>query len=93
MINKIFKNLWTIYTCVVAIIFIIAVIYAAVANIYVWPFQWYRFGLDALLMSTWGGIIMNKLNDLEDIKKKEIEQSEVEILDLRRRVAELEEKE
>ena len=53
-----------------AIIFIIAVIYAAVANIYVWPFQWYRFGLDALLMSTWGGIIMNKLNDLEDIKKK-----------------------
>ena len=34
MINKIFKNLWRIYTCVVAIIFIIAVIYAAVANIY-----------------------------------------------------------
>ena len=63
MINKIFKNLWTIYTCVVAIIFIIAVIYAAVAKIYVWPFQWYRFGLDALLISTWGGIIMNKLND------------------------------
>ena len=63
MINKIFKILWTIYTFIMAIIFIIAVIYAAVANIYVWPFQWYRFGLDVLLISTWGGIIMSKLND------------------------------
>ena len=63
MINKILKIIWTIYTCVVAIIFIIAVIYAAVAKIYVWPFQWYRFGLDALLISIWGGIIMTKLND------------------------------
>lgn len=63
MINKIFKILWTIYTCVMAIILIIAVIYAAVAKIYVWPFQWYRFGLDALLISIWGGIIMTKLND------------------------------
>ena len=63
MINKIFKIIWTIYTCVMAIIFIIAVIYAAVAKIYVWPFQWYRFGLDAFLISIWGGIIMTKLND------------------------------
>lgn len=63
MINKILKILWTIHTCVMAIIFIIAVIYAAVAKIYVWPFQWYRFGLDALLISIWGGIIMAKLND------------------------------
>lgn len=63
MINKIFKIIWTIYTCVMAIIFIIAVIYAAVAKIYVWPFQWYRFGLDALQISIWGGIIMTKLND------------------------------
>lgn len=36
MINKIFKNLWAIYTCIVAIIFIISVIYAAVANIYMY---------------------------------------------------------
>lgn len=63
MINKIFKIIWTIYTCIMAIIFIIAVIYAAVSKIYVWPFQWYRFGLDGLLISIWGGIIMNKLND------------------------------